>query len=112
MNPMDNLITHTADCTMVTTHHLTCSCGAVGRSPGNDVSPDYGALAKMLAPHLAIEAIAVKPGETLVIRVDPLAVTEQELGHFNTVLADRLPENAKFLIVAAEQLAVAHADEE
>jgi hypothetical protein len=35
----DNLATHAADCAMVTTHHLTCTCGAVTTLPSSGQEP-------------------------------------------------------------------------
>jgi hypothetical protein len=51
-----------------------------------------------------VEALVVRPGDTLVVRVRP-AISAQQVDEIKRELSERLP-GVKALIVAAEEIAV------
>jgi hypothetical protein len=56
---------------------------------------------------IVIEGLVVCPGDTLVVRVDPeRLVDEEDLLAFKADMDSAVPEGAKVIVVAADQLAL------
>ena len=59
----------------------------------------------------AREAVEIRPGDTLIVRVDP-AVPTQAVQGMQALLSANLPDGVRVVVVACEQLAVVRGDDD